>query len=156
MQHFDLYNRYNILITISQLLKFLFREPRFHLSSPSSPFPSLSRLKTLKFPIELLAHLAFFAFEVPDPDVFDTVICFNSVSSSSELIINSSLLITISGFQLFIGPQLFPLLLQSLCLVWQTLHPRISVQTEGIVQTQAHVLRQAFLQYRLSRLSIVS
>ena len=90
MQQFDLYNRYNILITISRLLKFLFREPRFHPSSPSSPFPSLSRLKILEFPIELPAHLAFIAFEVPDPDVFDTVICFNSASSSSELITISS------------------------------------------------------------------
>ena len=90
MQHFDLNYRYNILITISHLLKFLFREPRFHPSSPSSPFPSLSRLKTLEFPIEPPAHLAFFAFEVPDPDVFDTVICFNSASSSSELITISS------------------------------------------------------------------
>ena len=90
MQHFDLYNRCNILITISHLLKFLFCEPRFHPSSPSSPFPSLSRLKTLEFPIEAPAHLAFFDFEVPDPDVFDTVICFNSASSSSELITISS------------------------------------------------------------------
>ena len=90
MQHFDLYNSYNILITISHLLKFLFREPRFHPSSLSSPFPSLSRLKTPEFPIEPPAHLAFFAFEVPDPDVFDTVICFNNASSSSELITISS------------------------------------------------------------------
>ena len=90
MQHFDLYNRYSILITISHLLKLLFREPRFHPSSSSSPFPSRSRLKTLESPIEPPAHLAFFAFEVPDPDVFDTVICFNSASSSSELITISS------------------------------------------------------------------
>ena len=44
MQHFDLYSKYNILITISDSLKFLFREPRFHLDSHSRP-PSLSRLK---------------------------------------------------------------------------------------------------------------
>ena len=90
MQHFDSYNRYNILITISHLLKFLFCEPGFHPSSPSSPFPSLSRLKIPEFTIEPPAHLAFFALEVPDPDVFDTVICFNSASSSSELIMISS------------------------------------------------------------------
>ena len=86
MQHFDLNNRYSIFVTISHLLKFLFREPRFHLSSPSSPFLSLSRLKTLEFPIEPPAHLAFFIFEVLDPDASDTAICFNSASSSSELI----------------------------------------------------------------------
>ena len=90
MQHFDLYSKYSILITIFDSLKFLFREPRFHPSSPSSPFPCLSRLKTLEIPIEPPAHLAFFAFEVPDPDIFDTVICFNSASSSSELITFSS------------------------------------------------------------------
>ena len=44
MQHFDLYSKYSILITISDSLKFLFREPRFHPDSHSSP-PSLSRLK---------------------------------------------------------------------------------------------------------------
>ena len=59
MQHFDLYNRYNILIKISYLLKFLFREPRFLPSSPSSPFPSLSRLKTLEFLTEPPAHSRF-------------------------------------------------------------------------------------------------
>ena len=90
MQHFDLYNRYNIVITISHLLKLLFRDPRFHPSSPSSPFPSLSRLTTLEFPIKPPAHLAFFAFEVPDLGIFDHVICFNKDSSSSELITISS------------------------------------------------------------------
>ena len=40
MQLFDLYNRYSILITISVLLKFLFREPRFHPDPHSSPLPS--------------------------------------------------------------------------------------------------------------------
>ena len=44
MQHFDLYNRYSILVTIFTLLKFLFRESKFHSDSHSSP-PSLSRLK---------------------------------------------------------------------------------------------------------------
>ena len=44
MQHFDLYNRYSILVTIFLLLKFLFREPRFHPSSPSSPFLQDSRV----------------------------------------------------------------------------------------------------------------
>ena len=52
MQHFDLYNRSSILITISYLLKFLFREPRFHPSSPSSPLP----LKTQDSRIFLLSH----------------------------------------------------------------------------------------------------
>ena len=52
MQHFDLYNRSSILITISYLLKFLFREPRFHPSSLSSPLP----LKTQDSRIFLLSH----------------------------------------------------------------------------------------------------
>ena len=140
MQHFDLYNSYNILITISHLLKFLFREPRFHPSSLSSPFPPLSRLKTPEFPIEPPAHLAFFAFEVPDPDVFDhrdlLQQCLFVIGANYDLF---------PGFQLFIGPHPFTLPLQSLFLVGQTLHPRLPVQTEGIVQTQAHVLRQVFL-----------
>ena len=90
MQHFDSYNRISILITISHSLKFLFREPRFHPSLLPSPFPSLSRLKTLEFATEPPAHLAFFAFEMLGLDVFDTAICFNSASSSSELITISS------------------------------------------------------------------
>ena len=81
MQHFDLYNKYSILITISDSLKLLFREPRFYPSSRSSPLP-LSRLKT---PFEPPAHFALFAFEVKDPDVLDTANCLNSASSSSEL-----------------------------------------------------------------------
>ena len=44
MQHFDLYSKYSILITIFDSLKFLFRESRFHPDPRSSP-PSLSRLK---------------------------------------------------------------------------------------------------------------
>ena len=44
MQHFDLYSKYSILITIFDSLKFLFREPRFHPDPHSSPL-SLSRLK---------------------------------------------------------------------------------------------------------------
>ena len=44
MQHFDSYSKYSILITISDSLKFLFCEARFHPDSHSSP-PSLSRLK---------------------------------------------------------------------------------------------------------------
>ena len=44
MQHFDLYSKYSILITIFALLKFLFRESKFHPDPRSSP-PSLSRLK---------------------------------------------------------------------------------------------------------------
>ena len=44
MQHLDPYSKYSILITISDSLKFLFRESRFHPDSHSSP-PSLSRLK---------------------------------------------------------------------------------------------------------------
>ena len=86
MQHFDLYSKYSILITISDSLKFLFREPRFYPNSRSSP-PSLSRLKTLSEPP---AHFAPFALEVPDPEVLDTANCLNSASSSSELITISS------------------------------------------------------------------
>ena len=86
MQHFDLHNRYSILITISRSLKILFRELRFHPSLPSSPFPFLSRLKTLEFRTELPAHFAFCAFEVLGPDTLDTAICLNTASSSSELI----------------------------------------------------------------------
>ena len=44
MQHFDLYSKYSILITIFALLKFLFRESKFHPDPRSSPL-SLSRLK---------------------------------------------------------------------------------------------------------------
>ena len=44
MQHFDLYSKYSILITIFDSLKFLFCEPKFHPDPHSSP-PSLSRLK---------------------------------------------------------------------------------------------------------------
>ena len=44
MQHFDLYSKYSILITIFVLLKFLFRESKFHPDPRSSPL-SLSRLK---------------------------------------------------------------------------------------------------------------
>ena len=44
MQHFDLYNKYSILITIFALLIFLFRESKFHSDPRSSPL-SLSRLK---------------------------------------------------------------------------------------------------------------
>ena len=44
MQHFDLYSKYIILITIFDSLKFLFRESKFHPDSRSSR-PSLSRLK---------------------------------------------------------------------------------------------------------------
>ena len=44
MQHFDLYSKYSILITIFDSLKFLFRESKFHPDPRSSP-PSLSRLK---------------------------------------------------------------------------------------------------------------
>ena len=79
MQHFDLYSKYSIFITISDPLKFLFREPRFHPNSRSSPL-SFSRLKTL---FEPPAHFALFALEVPDPEVLDTANCLNSASSSS-------------------------------------------------------------------------
>ena len=75
MQLFGLYNRYSILITVSRPIKFLFHEFRFHPSSPSSPFPSLSRLKTLEPPTELPAHFVFFAFEVLGPDTLDNAIC---------------------------------------------------------------------------------
>ena len=44
MQHFHLYSKYSILITIFDSLKFLFRESRFHPDPHSSP-SSLSRLK---------------------------------------------------------------------------------------------------------------
>ena len=44
MQHFDLYSKYSIIITIFDSLKFLFRESRFHMDPHSSP-PFLSRLK---------------------------------------------------------------------------------------------------------------
>ena len=44
VQHFHLFSKYSILITISDSLKFLFREPRFH-PDPHSSLPSLSRLK---------------------------------------------------------------------------------------------------------------
>ena len=44
MQHFDLYSKYSILITIFDSLKFLFHESKFHPDPHSSP-PSLSRLK---------------------------------------------------------------------------------------------------------------
>ena len=44
-QHFDLYNNHSILITIFRFVKFFFRELRFHPSSHSSPFLTLSRLK---------------------------------------------------------------------------------------------------------------
>ena len=54
MQHFDLYNRSSILITISYSLKFLFREPRFHPSSPSRT--SLSRLSTAEAKISRRAE----------------------------------------------------------------------------------------------------
>ena len=54
MQHFHLYIIYSILITISDSLKFLFREPRFH-PDPHSSLPSLSRLKiSLNHP--LISH----------------------------------------------------------------------------------------------------
>ena len=89
MQHFDLYNKYSTLITISDSLKLLFREPRIHPSSRSSPL-SFSRLKTLESPFEPPAHLAFFDLQVLDPDVLDTANCLNSASSSSELITISS------------------------------------------------------------------
>ena len=49
MQHFDLYNRYSILITISHLLKFLFGEARFHPSSPSSPLPLKTQDSRISF-----------------------------------------------------------------------------------------------------------
>ena len=44
MQHFDLYSKYSILITIFDSLNFFFRESRFHPDPHSSP-PYLSRLK---------------------------------------------------------------------------------------------------------------
>ena len=44
MQHFHLYSKYSILITIFDSLKFLFRESKFHSDPHSSP-PPLSRLK---------------------------------------------------------------------------------------------------------------
>ena len=44
MQHFDLYSKYRILITIFDSLKFLFRESKFH-PDPHSSSPSLSRLQ---------------------------------------------------------------------------------------------------------------
>ena len=54
-------------------------------------------LETLSFPLktqetltEPPAHFVFLAFEVLRPDVFDTVICLSSASSSSELITISS------------------------------------------------------------------
>ena len=86
MQHFDLYNKYSILITIFALLKLLFRESKFHPDPRSSPpFP----LKT-QDPFEPPAHLALFALEVLHPEVLDTANCLNSSSSSSELITISS------------------------------------------------------------------
>ena len=86
MQHFDLYNKYSILITIFALLKLLFRESKFHTDPRSSPlFP----LKT-QDPFEPPAHLALFALEVLHPEVLDTANCLNSSSSSSELITISS------------------------------------------------------------------
>ena len=45
MQHFDLYSKYSILITIFDSLKYLFRESKFHPDPRSSP-ASLSRLKS--------------------------------------------------------------------------------------------------------------
>ena len=86
MQHFDSYSKCSILITISDSLKFLFREPRFHPNSRSSP-PSFLRIKTL---FEPAAHFALFALEMPDPEVLYTANCLNSASSSSELITISS------------------------------------------------------------------
>ena len=86
MQHFDLYNKYSILITIFALLKFLFRESKFHSDPRSSP---LSPLKT-QDPSEPPTHLALFALEVLHPEVLDTANCLNSSSSSSELITISS------------------------------------------------------------------
>ena len=44
MQHFELYSKYSILITIFDSLKFLFRESKFH-SDPHSSSLSLSRLQ---------------------------------------------------------------------------------------------------------------
>ena len=44
MQHFDLYSKYSILITIFDLLNFFFRESKFH-PDPHSSSPSLSRLQ---------------------------------------------------------------------------------------------------------------
>ena len=86
IQHFDLYTKYSILITIFALLKLLFRESKFHPDPRSSPpFP----LKT-QDPFEPPAHLALFALEVLHPEVLDTANCFNSSSSSSELITISS------------------------------------------------------------------
>ena len=86
MQHFDLYNKYSILITIFALLRLLFRESKFHPDPRSSPpFP----LKT-QDPFEPPAHLALFALEVLHPEVLDTANCLNSSSSSSELITISS------------------------------------------------------------------
>ena len=86
MQHFDLYNKYSILITIFALLKLLFRESKFHPDPRSSP---LSPLKT-QDPYEPPTHLALFALEVLHPEVLDTANCLNSSSSSSELITISS------------------------------------------------------------------
>ena len=86
MQHFDLYNKYSILITIFALLKLLFRESKFH-PDPRSSLPT--PLKT-QDPFEPPAHLALFALEVLHPEVLDTANCLNSSSSSSELITISS------------------------------------------------------------------
>ena len=86
MQHFDLYNKFSILITIFALLKLLFRESKFHPDPRSSP---LSPLKT-QDPYEPPTHLALFALEVLHPEVLDTANCLNSSSSSSELITISS------------------------------------------------------------------
>ena len=78
MQHFDLYNKYSILITIFALLKLLFRESKFHPDPRSSP------------PFPLKTQDPLFALEVLHPEVLDTAICLNSSSSSSELITISS------------------------------------------------------------------
>ena len=62
MQHLDLYSKYSILITISDSLKFLFRESRFHPDSHSSP-PSLSRLK-ISSSHPLISHSSPWRFRI--------------------------------------------------------------------------------------------
>ena len=68
-------------------MKFFFVTSDFIRVHTRAPLPPSQDSKTLTEPP---AHFVFLVFEVLGPDVFDTVICFSSASSSSELITISS------------------------------------------------------------------
>ena len=131
------------------MLKFLFRDLRFHLSSDSSPFClTRSRLKN-QFLSTLLNS------RPPSSKYWVRVYSTSNLPQKFFFIVETDHDL-FPCLQLFVGSHPFPLLLQSLRLARYTLHSGFPVQSEGVVKAQAHVLRQVLLQCQFPCFGIIS